>query len=303
MAVFECRLPDFCQSRVVTVSAYIDENAVGEHDICSELGLILDYKNKKVLWNEIAISMQNKSGMRKIMTTTSDDPGDANLPNFMKRATHRLTKGLGKNTYDKHNHKDIVTRCDHLTSEQQSNLLQLFSKYKELFSGALGRVPCTPIKLKLKKDALPFYSRAYTVPKAVEHIAKEELQDLENMDVLVRSIAAEYTSPSFFRPKKDGGMRFVSDLRKLNAMLVREPFPLSVVDKVIWKMNGFTFATCLDLNRGYYHFVLDETSSKLCGIVLPWGTYCYKRLPQGLIVSNDIFQCKMAEIFLAILTM
>jgi len=62
-------------------------------------------------------------------------------------------------------------------------------------------------------------------------------------------------------------------------------------------MNGFTYATCLDLNRGYYHFVLDEKSRKLCGIILPWGRYAYARLPQGLMPSSDIFQGRMMELF------
>ena len=53
IAEFECRFPDFCGSRVVTVYAYIDENAVGSHDIifkrrfCQQLGLVLDYKIKE----------------------------------------------------------------------------------------------------------------------------------------------------------------------------------------------------------------------------------------------------------------
>ena len=132
-----------------------------------------------------------------------------------------MTKGLGKNTYDRHIYKDMVKRREHLSSEQQSTLLHLFSRYKELFSGTLGRVPGPPIKLKLKKDALPFYSKVYTVPKAVEQITKGEVMDLENVDVLVKNIAAEYISPSFFRPEKDGGIYFVSDLRKLNAILMR----------------------------------------------------------------------------------
>ena len=76
----------------------------------------------------------------------------------------------------------------------------------------------------------------------------------------------------------------MSDLRKLNAALEWRPFPLPIVDEVIWKINGFTYATCFDLNRGYYHFVIDEASRDLCGIVLPWGTYCYARLPQGLMI-------------------
>ena len=62
-------------------------------------------------------------------------------------------------------------------------------------------------------------------------------------------------------------------------------------------MNGFTFATCLDLNRGYYHFVLDKESQKLCGIILPWGRYAYRCMPHGLMPASDIFQSKMVEIF------
>jgi Reverse transcriptase (RNA-dependent DNA polymerase) len=53
----------------------------------------------------------------------------------------------------------------------------------------------------------------------------------------------------------------------------------------------------LDLNRGYYHFELDEESKKLCGIILPWGRYVYARLPQGCMPSSDIFQGHMTKIF------
>jgi Reverse transcriptase (RNA-dependent DNA polymerase) len=64
-----------------------------------------------------------------------------------------------------------------------------------------------------------------------------------------------------------------------------------------WKIQGFTYATCFDLNRGYYHFTFDEASQKLCGLTLPWGHYVYLRLPQGLMISSDIFQRCMTEIF------
>ena len=302
MVEFEGQLTDFCESRTVKIRAYVDENAVGDHDLilgsrfCNELGMILDYKNKKIIWDDLAIPMLNKS-KPIALTAISDENEDQNLPSFMKKATHRLSKGLSANQYDKHNYKDMVEKCEHLTSDMKSALLDLFSKYEELFSGTLGKVPGPPVKLKLKEGALPFYSRAYTVPKAIEKIAKREVMDLVDADVLAKNVETAYTSPCFFKGKKDGGMRFLTDLRKLNASLERQPFPLPIIDDVIWKMSGYTFATCLDLNRGYYHIVLDEESSKLCGIILPWGIYCYKRLPQGLMVSSDIFQRKMSSIF------
>lgn len=104
-------------------------------------------------------------------------------------------------------------------------------------------------------------------------------------------------SSLFVRPKKDGGIRFLTDFRKLNEQLIRKPFPLPNIDDIIWRMQGFTYATCLDLNRGYYHFVLDDSSQKLCGIILPWGRYCYARLPQGCMPSSDIFQEFMTQVF------
>ena len=63
-------------------------------------------------------------------------------------------------------------------------------------------------------------------------------------------------------------------------------------------MNGFKYATCLDLNCGYYHFKIHPESQKLCGIILPWGNYAYAQLPQGFMPASDIFQAKMSDIFM-----
>lgn len=62
-------------------------------------------------------------------------------------------------------------------------------------------------------------------------------------------------------------------------------------------MEGFTYATYLDVNMGYYHKLLDEDTQEICTIVLPWGKYCYLFLPQGLNVSPDVFQEIIATIF------
>jgi hypothetical protein len=56
-------------------------------------------------------------------------------------------------------------------------------------------------------------------------------------------------------------------------------------------MEGFTFASALDLNMGYYHIKLDHDADaqKLCTIVFPWGKYKYKRLPIGIKIAPDVF--------------
>jgi hypothetical protein len=62
---------------------------------------------------------------------------------------------------------------------------------------------------------------------------------------------------------------------------------------MIRSMKGFSFASALDLNMGYYHIKLDADADaqKQCTIVFPWhtGKYKYKRLSyhQPIIVCTD----------------
>ena len=61
-------------------------------------------------------------------------------------------------------------------------------------------------------------------------------------------------------------------------------------------MEGFTFATSLDLSMGYYHIVLPESSADMCTIITENGKYRYRRLPMGVACSPDIFQAKIFEL-------
>jgi hypothetical protein len=54
---------------------------------------------------------------------------------------------------------------------------------------------------------------------------------------------------------------------------------------MIRSMEGFIFASALDLNMGYYHIKLDADAQNLCTIVFPWGKYKYKRLPMGIKIA------------------
>jgi hypothetical protein len=69
---------------------------------------------------------------------------------------------------------------------------------------------------------------------------------------------------------------------------------------VLQELEGFTFATALDLNMGYYTIRLDPDASKICTIIFPWGEYSSLRLPMGIAGSPDIFQAKMPELMVAL---
>lgn len=52
----------------------------------------------------------------------------------------------------------------------------------------------------------------------------------------------------------------------------------------------------LDAKAGYWSIHLEEESQILTTFRTPFGRYCWKRLPFGLSVSQDLFQAKMDQI-------
>jgi hypothetical protein len=47
-------------------------------------------------------------------------------------------------------------------------------------------------------------------------------------------------------PKKQGTVRFVTDLWQLNKALKQKPFPIPNIQDILQKIGGFTYATALD---------------------------------------------------------
>jgi hypothetical protein len=61
----------------------------------------------------------------------------------------------------------------------------------------------------------------------------------------------------------------VSNFREVNKKIVRYPFPIPKISTVLQELEGFTYATVLDLNMGYYIIRLDPDLSKICTIIFP----------------------------------
>jgi Reverse transcriptase (RNA-dependent DNA polymerase) len=124
-----------------------------------------------------------------------------------------------------------------------------------------------------------------------------KFQDWWTLDSLKKNMLLNgHTLPILAISKKNGTIRVVSDFRKLNSLLKPHPFPIPNIGDIIRSMEGFTFATSLDLNVGYYHIKLDPDAQRLCTIIFPWGKYKYKRLPMGIKIAPDVFQNVMTKL-------
>jgi hypothetical protein len=70
----------------------------------------------------------------------------------------------------------------------------------------------------------------------------------------------------FIQPKENNTFRFLSGFRELNNGLVRKPSLLPKIITVLQELEGFTYATAIDLNMGYYTIRLDPGASRICTI-------------------------------------
>jgi hypothetical protein len=134
------------------------------------------------------------------------------------------------------------------------------------------------------------------LPKIHKDTIIEEVERLCKMGALEMQPASEWALPSFIIPQKDETVCFLNDFWEVNKRLVRTPFPIPKISMILQEIEGFSFATALDLNTGYYTIGLDPDASKICTIIFPWGKYSYKWLPMGIAGSPDIFQGKMSEL-------
>jgi hypothetical protein len=193
----------------------------------------------------------------------------AKEPISTQDATKCAVRILGAK-YNKADLQSIVNNnCKHLSADQQNKLLQLLIKYQLLFDGTLSDWKTTPVSFQLKEGSKPYHSRAFPVPKIHKEVLIREIERLCKLGVLERQQESEWALPSFIVPKKDGTVRFLSNFHEVNKRIVRTLFPISKISTVLQELEGFSYATALDLNMDYYTIRLDPDSSKICTIIFP----------------------------------
>ena len=106
----------------------------------------------------------------------------------------------------------MILKCVHLTNDQQNTLMELFAQYSSLFDGTLGKVPNVEVHLELKPNSKLFCARAYKIPHNILNIARKEVEELCQIGVLESNVYSEWGAPCLFRAKKNGGVRFLTDL-------------------------------------------------------------------------------------------
>ncbi|GFX09810.1 retrovirus-related Pol polyprotein from transposon 412 [Trichonephila clavipes] len=87
------------------------------------------------------------------------------------------------------------------------------------------------------------------------------------------------------------------DYRKLNQKLVKDKFPLPLIEDVLDTLQEAKVYSTLDLRNGFFHVDVDEDCRKYTSFIVPDGQFEFNKVPFGLSTSPGVFQRYVSSIF------
>ena len=118
---------------------------------------------------------------------------------------------------------------------------------------------------------------------------------------LIRKSQSEYAAPHFYVDKPEtpvtGEYRAVTDFRALNAMTVKNRYPLPRADQLFDRLAHAKYFSKIDLRTGFYQILIAEADRHKTAFMTSQGLFEYNVLPMGLCNSPAIFMQLMNDTF------
>ncbi|GFU58146.1 retrovirus-related Pol polyprotein from transposon 17.6 [Trichonephila clavipes] len=180
----------------------------------------------------------------------------------------------------------------HVTNPQiRRELFELISNYEP------KKTEMTNVSLRIiLKDDIPVYQPARRLSFSENRDVNKQIDEWLEQGI-VRPSSSEYASPIVLVKKKDGATRLCVDYRRLNRKLVKDRFPLPLIEDVLDRLQGAKVYTTLDLKNGFFHVDVNEDCKHLTSFVVPDGQFEFNKVPFGLSTSPSVFQRYVYSIF------
>ena len=181
-----------------------------------------------------------------------------------------------------------------LTKERQQDLEAVIREFPGVFQAKPGRTTLTQHEINVG-DAAPIRQKPYRIPYSQRDVIKKELDEMLAADI-IRPSTSPWASPVVLVGKKDGGVRFCVDYRKLNQLAKFDAYPMPRVEEIFESIGSSTVISTLDLAKGYWQIPMAPDSKEKTAFTTPFGLYEFEVMPFGLHNAPATFQRTMNHV-------
>ncbi|CAH2094786.1 unnamed protein product [Euphydryas editha] len=187
---------------------------------------------------------------------------------------------------------DLRVDVDHIRDQSvKEKVLQCVEAYKPC------KIKEAPIELKIiLKDDEPVCQRPRRLSLVEQGLVENQVKEWLDAGIIQVSYS-EYSSPLVLVKKKDNTVRVCVDYRLLNKKIIKDEFPLPVIDDIIDKLCEAKVFSVLDLKNGFFHLKISEESIPYTSFVTHNGQYEFLRAPFGLSICPKYFMRFITIIF------
>ena len=100
--------------------------------------------------------------------------------------------------------------------------------------------------------------------------------------------------------KERGQLKFCCDFRYLNAVTIKDAYPIPRIDESLSKLGDAKFFTTLDLGSAFWQVPLRKQDREKTGFACELGLFQWKRMPFGMCNATATFQRLMAQAFTSV---
>jgi ribonuclease HI len=195
---------------------------------------------------------------------------------------------------------EYLNSCTYAASGIKLKDIPIVCEYPDVFLDNLpGMPPDRDIEfiIELQPGTAPISKRSYRMPPNELAELKIQLQDLLDKGFIHPS-ASPWGCPALSVKKKDNSLRLCVDYRPLNAVTIKNKYPLPCIDILFDQLARTKVFSKIDLRSGYHQIKIRPSDIPKTAFSTRYGLYEYLVMSFGLTNAPAYFMYLMNSFFM-----